>query len=77
MTNNEKTFQREGTVSAQQTWSILLCLNCEVWGGDRDKAEEVGRVPPETCNQGCKSRNLANRKPEKAVFQQDQQGRTE
>lgn len=68
---------REQHVLVQQTWSTLFCLNCKVWGRDREKAKEIERVPSETCNLGCQVRKLVHRKPEKGVFQKDDQGRTE
>jgi len=59
----------------QRTWSTLLCLQYTV--REREKAKEVRRVRLDSCNQERMSRNVVNRKLEKAIFQKDHYSGTE
>lgn len=53
----------------RRTWSTLFCLEYMV--REREKAKEVRRVRLQSCNQERMSRNVVNRKLEKAIFQKD------
>lgn len=53
----------------RRTWSTLFCLEYTV--REREKAKEVRRVRLQSCNQERMSRNVVNRKLEKAIFQKD------
>lgn len=59
----------------QRTWSMLSCLQYTV--REREKAKEVRRVRLDSCNQERMSRNVVNRKLEKAIFQKDHYSGTE